>query len=277
MSFLGFYPFSNWERVVNKNLGVKGKCPKVTYLIFLTGFRWRISLLSRANRLGTVFNAGLRDSGLSCLSLFSLARSEMAIVRLPRDLSKNFFFFCIFLPLRGREPHFRLRLPPIIWLHFLLPLPMSGEGIELSNQENNQNIRTLGEKKTCRYSGILGADIIKQAEKKEKIKNEYLRRTRKNFETKLYSRNLIKGINTCVVPLVKYSRPFLKWAKEELHQMDQRTRKLMTMHKALHPRDDICRQYVSRKEGGRGLYSIQRESIDTKMRRMLKKKIAKKD
>ena len=95
----------------NKNLGVKGKCPKVTYLIFLTGFRWRISLLSRANRLGTVFNAGLRDSGLSCLNLLSLARSEMAIVRLPRDLSKNCFFFCIFLPLRGREPYFRLGSP----------------------------------------------------------------------------------------------------------------------------------------------------------------------
>ena len=72
-----------------QNLGVKGKCPKVTYLIFLTGFHWRISLLLRANRLCIAFNAGLRDSGLSCLSLLSLARSEMAIVRLPRDLSKN--------------------------------------------------------------------------------------------------------------------------------------------------------------------------------------------
>ena len=25
-----------------QNLGVKEKCPKVTYLIFLTGFHWRI-------------------------------------------------------------------------------------------------------------------------------------------------------------------------------------------------------------------------------------------
>ena len=91
-------------------LGVKEKCPKVTYLIFLTGFHWRISLLSRASRLGTVFNAGLRDSGLSCLSLLSLARSEMAIVRLPRDLSKNYLFF-VLPPLRGRGPHFRLGSP----------------------------------------------------------------------------------------------------------------------------------------------------------------------
>ena len=34
--------------------------------------------------------------------------------------------------------------------------------------------------------------------------------------------------------------------------MDQETRKLMTMHKALQSRDDVDRLYVSRK-GGRGL------------------------
>ena len=118
--FLAFILFQIERESGKQNLGVKGKCPKVTYLIFLTGFHWRISLLSRANRLCIAFNAGLRDSGLSCLSLLSLARSKMAVVRLPRDLSKNYFFLSL-LPLRGREPHFRLRLPPIIWLHFSFP------------------------------------------------------------------------------------------------------------------------------------------------------------
>ena len=41
--------------------------------------------------------------------------------------------------------------------------------------------------------------------------------------------------------------------------MDQRTRKLM--HKALHPRDEVDRLYVSRKEGGRWLASIE-DSVD---------------
>ena len=124
MSFLGFYPSSNRERESGKqNLGVKEKCPKVTYLIFLTGFHWRISLLSRANRLCIVFNTGLKDFGVLrvSVSLFSLARSKMAIVRLPRDLLKNFYFFCALLPLRGRKPHFRLGSPPIIWLPSLSP------------------------------------------------------------------------------------------------------------------------------------------------------------
>ena len=33
------------------------------------------------------------------------------------------------------------------------------------------------------------------------------------------------------------------------------------MHKALHPRDDVDRLYISRKVGGRGLASIE-ESVD---------------
>ena len=74
-------------------------------------------------------------------------------------------------------------------------------------------------------------------------------RTRKLLKTKLSSKNLIKGINTWAVPLVTYSRHFLKWTREKLKQMDQRTRKLMTMHKALHPRDNDDRLYVTK--GGR--------------------------
>ena len=102
---------------------------------------------------------------------------------------------------------------------------------------------------------------------KDKIQKEYLRRTRKLLETKLFSRNLIKGIYTWAVPLVSYSGPFLKRTRDELKQMDQRTRKLMTMHKALHPRHDVDRLYVSRKEGGRGLASIE-DSVNASIQRL---------
>ena len=99
------------------------------------------------------------------------------------------------------------------------------------------------------------------------VQEIHLRRTRKLIETKLSSRNLIKGINTWAVPLVIYSGPFIKWTRDELTQMDQRTRKLMTMHKASHPRDDVDRLYVSRKEGGRGLVSIE-DSVDASIQRL---------
>ena len=120
---------------------------------------------------------------------------------------------------------------------------------------------------TCCRSNSSESPSAKTNVKNSLGQKEYLRRTRKLLETKLNSRNLIKGINTWAVPLVKYSGPFLKWTRDELRQMDQRTRKLMTMHKALHHRDDVDRLYVPRKEGGRGLASIE-DSVDTSIQRL---------
>ena len=137
------------------------------------------------------------------------------------------------------------------------------DGMELPNQDK---IRTLAENETYKYLGILEADTIKQVEMKNKIQKEYLR-TRKLLETKLSGRNLIKRINTWAVPLGRYSGPFLKRTRDELKQMDQRTRKLTTIHKALHTRDDVDRLYVSRKEGGRGLVSIE-DSVDASIQRL---------
>ena len=83
------------------------------------------------------------------------------------------------------------------------------------------------------------------------LKKEYFRKMRTLLETKLFRRNHIKVINTWAVPLEKYSWPFLKWTREELKQMDQRTRKLMSMHEDFHHRDDTDRLYMFRKEVGR--------------------------
>ena len=80
-------------------------------------------------------------------------------------------------------------------------------GIELPNQGK---VRTLEDQETCQYLWILEADTIKQEEIKEKLKKEYLRKTRRLHEIKLHSRNLIKDINTWAVPLVRCSGPFLQ-------------------------------------------------------------------
>ena len=124
---------------------------------------------------------------------------------------------------------------------------------------NEDKIRTLARRNgNLQILGHLGSWHHQTSGDERK---NYRRRTRKLPETKLWSRNLIKRINTTAVTLVRYLEPFLKWTREELKQMDQRTRKLMTIHSALHPRDDIDRLYVSRKVVGRGLASI-KDSID---------------
>ena len=49
--------------------------------------------------------------------------------------------------------------------------------------------------------------------------------------------------------------------------MNQRTRKLMSIHKALYTYDGIDRLYVSRKERGSGFTSIN-DSVDTSLRHL---------
>ena len=68
----------------------------------------------------------------------------------------------------------------------------------------SRKIRTHEKKETYKYLGILEADTIKQENMREKM-FKYLRRTRKQLETKLYGRNFIKRIYTWPVPLVRYS------------------------------------------------------------------------
>ena len=81
------------------------------------------------------------------------------------------------------------------------------EGMELPNQEK---IRTLGEKETYKYLGILEADTIKQVEMKE---NFFLNISgeQENFSKSNYiAGTSSKKIYTWVVSLVKYSGPFMK-------------------------------------------------------------------
>ena len=60
--FLAFILLQIERERGKQNLGVKEKCPKVTYLIF-DGVPLENFLLSRATRLCTVFNTGLKDLG----------------------------------------------------------------------------------------------------------------------------------------------------------------------------------------------------------------------
>ena len=76
------------------------------------------------------------------------------------------------------------------------------------------------------------------------------------MKSKLNVGNLVNGVNTWVVSLLRYSAAFVSWTKTELKAIDRKTRKLFTIYGALHPKLDVDRLYIHRKEGGRGLISI---------------------
>ena len=67
MSFLDFYFSSNWERKYIK-FGYKGEMAQSYLSYFSTGFHWRIFLLSRANRLYSIFLHWLEEPGVPRVS-----------------------------------------------------------------------------------------------------------------------------------------------------------------------------------------------------------------
>ena len=92
---------------------------------------------------------------------------------------------------------------------------------------------------------------------KENVTKEYYRRVRKILKSKLNGSNVINAINTRAVAIIRYGAGIIKWTKEELRNVDRKTRKLMNMHRALHPQADVDRLYIKRAEGGRGMISVE--------------------
>ena len=64
-------------------------------------------------------------------------------------------------------------------------------------------------------------------------------------------------INLWTVAIFRYGIKIIKWKASELKNLDRISRKTMKMYGGLHPKSDVDRLYVKRKEGGRGLISVE--------------------
>jgi hypothetical protein len=91
---------------------------------------------------------------------------------------------------------------------------------------------------------------------KEKLKKEYLRRLRLVLGTELSAENKIQAIGSLAVWVLRYSFGIINW-HQELQKLDQKTRKLPTIHGQHHPKADVDRLFVPRKQGGRGLMQLE--------------------
>ena len=90
---------------------------------------------------------------------------------------------------------------------------------------------------------------------KEKIGIEYLRHVKLLAKSRLYSRNLVCGINA--VSVVQYSAGILGRLDAELRRIDKKTRKVLTMDGAFHRNISVSWLYIERKDEGRGLISVE--------------------
>ena len=107
------------------------------------------------------------------------------------------------------------------------------------------------------YLGIIELDKIKETEMKEKISKEYKRAQRLILKSKLNWRNKVTAIKTQAVAIFRYGTGIIQQKASELKDLGRKSRKTMTMYGGLHSKSDIDRLYVKRKEGDRGLISVE--------------------
>ena len=117
------------------------------------------------------------------------------------------------------------------------------EGIKLPNCEVMKEV----EKKGKTYLGIVELDKIKENEMKEKTMKEYKRRFRLVLKSKLNEKTKITAINAWAVAVFRYGAGILQWKESELKDADRKSRKIMTIYGALHPKSDVDRLYIKRK------------------------------
>ena len=134
-----------------------------------------------------------------------------------------------------------------------------GKLVSTGNIEINDDtaIQELNQEEAYKYLGVDESDGIQQSKMKEKIRKEDNRRVRLILRTELNGRNKVEAINSLAVPVVQYSFWIIDWKISDMKKIDTKTCKLLNMHKMLHPKADVERLYLSRKDGRRGLIEVE--------------------
>ena len=135
---------------------------------------------------------------------------------------------------------------------------MKGERKSLGStfEMNGLKLSELKEGESYKYLGMDEDIAIVGEINKEKVRSEYFRRVRKIWGSELHCRHKVTAHNTFAIPVLKPTFGILSWSKNELKQIDVKTRKLLTLSGSFHLNSDVDRLYCLRSEGGRGLNSV---------------------
>ena len=107
-----------------------------------------------------------------------------------------------------------------------------------------------------KYIGILERDDICQEKMKEKVQKVYYKRVSAVLKSKLNGENVKNAINIRAVATVRYGAGIINWNKGRLDKIDGQMRKLLNMHRDLHPRSFVDLLYITRAQRGRELLSF---------------------
>jgi len=130
----------------------------------------------------------------------------------------------------------------------------TGAGVELSD---GGIIQDLGPTNTYKYLGVPEGQGLNEWTAKTQLQSEYKRRLRRIWSSELSAVNKVRATQMFGLSVLQYSFGVLKWTRDELRVLDRTTRKIMNMHRSLHPQSSVDRLYMPRDQGGRGLASVE--------------------
>ena len=91
---------------------------------------------------------------------------------------------------------------------------------------------------------------------KEKVQKVYYKRVSAVLKSKLNGENVTNAINIRAVATVRYGAGIINWNKGRLDKIDGQMRKLLNMHRDLHPHSLVDLFYIARAQRGRELLSF---------------------
>ena len=123
--------------------------------------------------------------------------------------------------------------------------------------DTDTKIKELDQEETYKYLRTKKVDGIQHGKMKEKIRKECYRRVRGVLKSELNAKNKLEAINTLAIHVETYSLNVVNWNLDEIKRIDRKIRKLMTLNRIHHPKADMSRMYIPRKEGGRGMTNLE--------------------
>ena len=121
------------------------------------------------------------------------------------------------------------------------------EGLEIYELQVEDSYKYLGLDEDIAHKGELN---------KNRFKTEYLNRVLKIWKSELHSKNKIQAQNVFAVRIITGTFGVLDWTKEEVSDINVKTRKLLTCTGNFHGNSNVDRLCTTRENGGRGLSII---------------------
>ena len=141
---------------------------------------------------------------------------------------------------------------------------VKGEGLEIL--EERMKVMDQDKNEIYKFLGIEQADGIKTKKFFERVKGEVSKSVKMLTNTELNDVNLVRAINTKVIPVAAYPMNVCKFTVGELKELAQVIKRELRLKNMLGKQSSNERLYLRREDGGRGVKSLKDIYKETRLR-----------